>query len=128
MAGIGAQRLAQMQEEFAKVAKILESYDTVDKTYSTPTEEFVRRQKATFEALQQQGLSVGFVFSDEHYCGDVPYLGGNTNVSIEQVAGALGETGFHIIAGLEGGYIAEQLAGRANAKVHKAELLQLADG
>ena len=127
MAGVGAERLAQMQDEFAKVTNILESYDTVDKTYSTPTEEFIRRQKATYEALEQLGLPLGFVFSDEHYCGDVPYLGGNTNVSIEQVAGAIGKRGFHIIAGLEGGYIAEQLAGRAKAKVHKAELLQLAD-
>lgn len=67
------------------------------------------------------------MFSDEHYCGDVPYLGGNTNVSIEQVAGVIGKTGFHIIAGLEGGHVAEQLAHRAGAHVHKVELLQLAD-
>ena len=33
----------------------------------------------------------------------------------------------HLIAGLEGGYVSEQLAPRANAKVHKVELLQLAD-
>jgi len=50
-----------------------------------------------------------------------------SNVSIEQVAGAIGSGGFHIIAGLEGGYIAEQLADRAGARVHKVELLQLAD-
>jgi hypothetical protein len=67
------------------------------------------------------------VFSDEHYSGDVPYLGGNTNISIEQVAGVIGPNGFHIAAGLEGGYVAEQLADRAGAIVHKVELLQLAD-
>ena len=67
------------------------------------------------------------MFSDQHYNGDVPYLGGNTNISIEQVAGAIGKGGFHIIAGLEGGYIAEQLAPRAKAIVHKAEMLKLAD-
>ena len=89
--------------------------------------EFLRRQRAVSDALAEQGLPVGFVFSDEHYCGDVPYLGGNTNVGVEQVAGAVGANGFHVIAGLEGGYIAEQLADRAKAKVHKAELLQLAD-
>ena len=31
------------------------------------------------------------------------------------------------MAGLEGGYVAEQLAFRSGAAVHKAELLQLAD-
>ena len=40
---------------------------------------------------------------------------------------SLAETGFHIAAGLEGGYIAEQLASRAGAKVHKVEMLKLAD-
>jgi hypothetical protein len=43
------------------------------------------------------------------------------------VAGVVGPTGFHIVAGLEGGYVAEQLAWRAGAPVHKVELLQLAD-
>ena len=57
----------------------------------------------------------------------MPYLGGNTNITIEQVAGVIGSDGFHIVAGLEGGYVAEQLAPRSGAKVHKIELLQLAD-
>jgi hypothetical protein len=57
----------------------------------------------------------------EHYDGDVANLGGNTNIQIEQVAGVIGKTGFHIVAGLEGGYVAEQLAERARAKVSKAE-------
>ena len=127
MAGIGARRLSQVRDEFNKVAKILEHCETVDKTFAVPTEEFVRRHRAVQAALEEQELSVGVVFSDEHYNGDVPYLGGNTNVSIEQVAGAIGKTGFHVIAGLEGGYVAEQLAGRSTAKVHKAEMLQLAD-
>ena len=127
MAGIGSVRMGQFREEFGKVARVLDTCATVDKHLAVETEEFVRRQRAVAEALDKQGLPVGFVFSDEHYCGDVPYLGGNTNVGIEQVAGAIGADGFHVIAGLEGGYIAEQLADRANAKVHKAELLQLAD-
>jgi len=127
MAGVGAERLGQLREEFRKVERILESTPTVDKQFGISTEEFVQRQRRTYEALQAQGFQVGFVFSDEHYDGDVPYLGGNTNISIEQVAGVIGPTGFHIVAGLEGGYIAEQLAPRANAPVHKVELLQLAD-
>jgi Xaa-Pro aminopeptidase len=127
MKGIGSQRFGQVREEFEKVARVLETCETVDKSLSVPTEEFLRRQKAAQEALEKEGIPVGFVFSDEHYCGDVPYLGGNTNIGIEQIAGAIGKTGFHIIAGLEGGYVAEQLSPRAKAKVHKAELLQLAD-
>ncbi|MCW5980485.1 MAG: M24 family metallopeptidase [Bryobacteraceae bacterium] len=120
-------RLNELRSEFAKVEKILADTPAIDKFFSIPAEEFVERQRKTAEALAQRGLAAGFVFSDEHYDGDVPYLGGNTNVQIEQVAGVIGKTGFHIVAGLEGGYIAEQLAPRANAKVHKAEMLKLAD-
>lgn len=127
MSGIGTLRETQLREEFAKVLRILENCETVDKLRAVPTEEFIRRQKAVYAALEREGLPLGVVFSDEHYAGDVPYLGGNTNVSIEQVAGAIGRTGFHILAGLEGGYIAEQLAERSTAAVHKVELLQLAD-
>lgn len=127
MAGIGSARLGQLRDEFRLVERILESTPTVDKSFGIATEEFVLRQQRVAAALAQQGFAVGFVFSDEHYDGDVPYLGGNTNISIEQVAGVIGKTGFHIVAGLEGGYIAEQLADRAKAEVHKVELLQLAD-
>ncbi|HEU4754624.1 MAG TPA: M24 family metallopeptidase, partial [Armatimonadota bacterium] len=127
MTGIGAERLGELREEFRRVERVLESAPAVDKSFGISTAEFVRRQQRVYEALRSQGFEAGFVFSDEHYDGDVPYLGGNTNVSIEQVAGVIGKTGFHIVAGLEGGYIAEQLAPRAKAPVHKVELLQLAD-
>ncbi len=127
MSGIGTTRLSQFREESHLVARILENTPTVEKHFGVFREEFEARQHRVAEALQERGLAVGIVFSDEHYCGDVPYLGGNTNVSIEQVAGAIGSNGFHIVAGLEGGYIAEQLANRSGAKVHKVELLQLAD-
>ena len=127
MTGIGSERLGRMREEFEKVARVLERCETVDKSLAVPTEEFLRRQKAVQEALEKAEIPVGVVFSDEQYCGDVPYLGGNTNVVIEQAAGAIGKTGFHIIAGPEGGYTTEQLSPRAKAKVHKVELLQLAD-
>lgn len=127
MSGIGSARIGQLREEFRKVERVLERTPTVDKSFQIETAEFVERQRRVHQALREHGFEVGFVFSDEHYDGDVPYLGGNTNISIEQVAGVIGKTGFHIVAGLEGGYIAEQLAGRANAPVHKVELLQLAD-
>jgi len=125
--GISPHRARQMREEFEKVMVILENCETVDKCFGISTEEFQRRQRKVYRVLEERGIPVGFVFSDEHYDGDVPYLGGNTNISIEQVAGVIGRTGFHLMAGLEGGYIAEQLAPRARAKVHKVELLQLAD-
>ena len=127
MSGVGTGRATELRDEFRKVLGILEHCETVDKHRAVPTEEFVRRQKAVYAALEKEGFSLGVVFSDEHYAGDVPYLGGNTNVSIEQVAGVIGRTGFHILAGLEGGYVAEQMVGRSTASVHKAELLQLAD-
>ncbi|HID06058.1 MAG TPA: M24 family metallopeptidase, partial [Armatimonadetes bacterium] len=125
--GVGEQRLSEFREECKMVEKILANCETVDKFFSIPTEEFVERQRKVYEALRENGLEVGFVFSDEHYDGDVPYLGGNTNVHVEQVAGVIGKTGFHVVAGLEGGYVAEQLAWRARAQVHKVEMLKLAD-
>jgi Xaa-Pro aminopeptidase len=115
------------REDLEKVLRVLAETPAIDREYMAPREEFQTRVRSTNEALQRHGHTVGLVFSDEHYSGDVPYLGGNTNISIEQVAGVIGPNGFHIAAGLEGGYVAEQLADRAGAIVHKVELLQLAD-
>src|SRR5215469_16346393 len=114
-------------DDLDKVLRVLEETPAIDREYMAPREEFQSRVGRTNEALEKHGHMVGLVFSDEHYSGDVPYLGGNTNISIEQVAGVIGPNGFHIAAGLEGGYVAEQLADRAGATVHKVELLQLAD-
>ena len=118
---------ARLKRHFARVLKVLEQSKPVDKNRMVERAEFQSRLNRTQAALAAQGVQTGLVFSDEHYCGDVPYLGGNTNITVEQVAGVVGRTGFHIMAGLEGGYVAEQLAPRAGATVHKAELLQLAD-
>lgn len=119
--------IAHHRQDLERVTRILAETPAIDREYLAPREEFLARVARVNQALQRLGHTVGFVFSDEHYCGDVPYLGGNTNVSIEQVAGVVGPTGFHIVAGLEGGYVAEQLVGRSGATVHKVELLQLAD-
>ena len=127
MPGINAMRRKELDRDFRKVLDVLAASPGIEKNLAVPPQEFTRRQSATWQALERVGLDVGFVFSDEHYDGDVPYLGGNTNITIEQVAGVIGKNGFHLIAGLEGGYVSEQLASRANARVHKVELLQLAD-
>src|SRR4051794_7235139 len=113
--------------DLERVLRVLQDTPSIDREYMAPLEEFQARVRRVNDALQRHGHTVGLVFSDEHYAGDVPYLGGNTNISIEQVAGVIGPSGFHIVAGLEGGYVAEQLADRAGATVHKVELLQLAD-
>jgi Xaa-Pro aminopeptidase len=113
--------------DLERTLRVLEDTPTIDREYLAPLEEFQARVGRVNAALERAGHKAGFVFSDEHYRGDVPYLGGNTNVSIEQVAGVVGPAGFHVVAGLEGGYVAEQLAWRAGAKVHKVEMLQLAD-
>jgi len=127
MPGITKSRSAELNQDFQKILQILRECPGVDKNILVPPEEFTYRQKVTWQAIDRAGLDAGFVFSDEHYNGDVPYLGGNTNLTIEQVAGVIGINGFHLVAGLEGGYVSEQLASRANARVHKVELLQLAD-
>lgn len=121
------ERLTRIKKEMSLVEKVLADAPDIDSSLFVPKSEFLDRQMRVQLAIEQAGCDVGIVFSDEHYCGDVPYLGGNINISIEQVAGAIGKTGFHIIAGLEGGYIAEQLAKRSGSKVHKVELLKLAD-
>ena len=113
--------------DLERVLGVLRETPALDREYLAPREEFESRVRRVNQTLERHGHTVGLVFSDEHYAGDVPYLGGNTNISIEQVAGVVGPSGFHVVAGLEGGYVAEQLADRAGALVHKVELLQLAD-
>src|SRR3954465_4995373 len=103
--------------DLERVLRVLQDTPSIDREYSAPREEFQKRVRRVNDSLQKHGHTVGLVFSDEHYAGDVPYLGGNTNISIEQVAGVIGPNGFHIVAGLEGGYVAEQLADRAGATV-----------
>ncbi len=117
----------RLKEDFDKVLRILEKSPKINPFRQIEKPEFLYRVNQVNKALKEQHLEVGLVFSDQHYCGDVPYLGGNTNITVEQVAGLAGRSGFHIVAGLEGGYVAEQLSGRSGAKVHKVELLQLAD-
>jgi len=120
-------RMNQLKEEFNKIMRVLETTEPVDKNFYIPSQEFLERQQRVYRGIKEKNIDVGIVFSDQHYNGDVPYLGGNTNITIEQVAGVIGKTGFHIIAGLEGGYVSEQLAKRASARVHKVEMLKLAD-
>ena len=75
-------------QDLDKVLRVLQDTPTIDREYMAPLEEFQARVRRTNHALQHHGHTVGLVFSDEHYAGDVPYLGGNTNISIEQVAGS----------------------------------------
>ncbi len=110
-----------------KVAKVLGRAPSIDKMVRIEKDEFISRQQKVIEALAAAGIDAAVVYSDEHYNGDVPYLGGCTNITIEPIAGVIGKNGFHILAGLEGGYVAEQLAYRSGAKIHKVEMLKLAD-
>ena len=120
-------RNSQWLEEAKIISSVLSKAPTIDREFRISTDEFKTRQQKVIKALEQAGLDAAIVYSDEHYNGDVPYLGGNTNISIEPIAGVIGKNGFHILAGLEGGYIAEQLAYRSGAKIHKVEMLKLAD-
>jgi len=113
------------QAEF--VSRVLADAPRIDKGLRVQESEFQARRATVMQALSSRGVDVGFVYSDEHYNGDVPYLGGNTNITVEPVAGVIGQNGFHLLAGLEGGYVAEQLAPRAGTQVHKVEMLKLAD-
>jgi Xaa-Pro aminopeptidase len=122
-----SKRSAQWLEEARVVSKILAQAPQIEKEKRVGRPEFEARQQRVIAALSEVGVDAAFVYSDEHYNGDVPYLAGNTNISIEPVAGVIGKNGFHVLAGLEGGYVAEQLAPRSGAPVHKVEMLKLAD-
>ncbi len=120
-------RSSQWLEEAKVISRILEKSPKLDKEKRITTKEFKTRQKKVIDALSANGIDCAFVYSDEHYNGDVPYLAGNTNITIEPVAGVIGKNGFHVLAGLEGGYVSEQLGPRSGAKIHKVEMLKLAD-
>lgn len=109
------------------IGDILARAPKFDKDARIEKSEFQLRAKNVYEALKNAGFDGGIVYSDEHYHGDVPYLGGNTNISVEPVSGIVGKNGFAILAGLEGGYVAEQLSVRSGCRVGKVELLKLAD-
>jgi len=119
--------IGRLRADYAKVEAVLAATPSIDATRAIELPEYRDRQRKVWDALEGAGFDAGFVFSDEHYAGDVPYLGGNTNITIEQVAGVIGPNGFHVIAGLEGGYVVEQLAVRSGSQVHKVEMLKLAD-
>jgi hypothetical protein len=113
-----------------KLEILLEQAPAIDKQFAIGRDEFIACRRATWQAVRAVAeVDVCLAFSDEHYSGDVPYLGGNTNYSIEQVAFGLGPDPLTsgIIAGFEGVYIAGQLAPRAGVAVYPTESLQLAD-
>ncbi|NQU86516.1 MAG: M24 family metallopeptidase [Mariniphaga sp.] len=117
-------------DKLKKLEIIVEKSPKIDRHFLIPKEEFIERRQKTWKALLKKAdIDVAFAFSDEHYSGDVPYLGGNINYSIEQVAFGLGPdpNTSGIIAGFEGVYIAGQLAKRAGIMVYPTESLQLAD-
>ncbi|KPJ85107.1 MAG: hypothetical protein AMS17_14950 [Spirochaetes bacterium DG_61] len=120
-------KIERWKRESGFIGELLKGAPEIDREFRIGGEEFIGRQKKLFSELQKFGFGCGIVYSDEHYNGDFPYLGGNTNISVEPVAGVIGNNGFHILAGLEGGYVAEQLSPRSGAKVHKVEMLKLAD-
>ena len=117
-------------EKLRKLETIVERAPGIDRRYGISREEFVERRRRVWAAVQEAAdVDAAFAFSDEHYSGEVPYLGGNTNYSVEQVAFGLGPDPFRsgIIAGFEGVYVAGQLAPRAGVAVYPTESLQLAD-
>ena len=122
-----ADRSSEWLEEAKIISRILSNSPNIDKKLRISSEEFKQRQQKVIEAIKKEGIDAAFVYSNEHYNGDVPYLAGNTNITIESVAGVIGKNGFHLLSGLEGGYVAEQLTSRSGVKVHKVEMLKLAD-
>ena len=118
----------RLSQDFQKVLGVLERSPKIDKQKRVAKEEFQNRARRVYEALRGRGLEVGLVFSDEHYCGDVPYLGGNTNVT-DRTGGRCGGTrrGSTWWPGWRAATSPSNWPGASGAVVHKAELLQLAD-
>lgn len=64
------------RKDLDNLLRVLQDTPTIDREYMAPIEEFQARVRRTNQALQHHGHTVGLVFSDEQYAGDVPYLGG----------------------------------------------------
>lgn len=107
------------------VCKVLEGAPSFDKSYYLPPGEFTSRQQKVMQMLEKEGFDCGIVYSDEHYCGDVPYLAGNSNIIVEPVAAVLSKNGLYFIAGLESGIVAEQFCHRSGVKIRKVDILQV---
>ncbi len=115
---------AKWRKQAQIVESVLSAAPSFDKEYRLPPEEFARRQKNVWAMLQREGFDCGVVYSDEHYCGDVPYLGGNNNIIVEPIAGVIGKDGFVFLAGLESGIVCEQFSKRANAKIFRTDIFK----
>lgn len=113
------------RKQAAIISKVLESAETFDTEYLLPREEFLLRQKKVWDMLEREGAECGIVYSDEHYCGDVPYLAGNNNIIVEPIAAVLGKNGLFFIAGLESGIVAEQFCHRSDVKIRKTDILKI---
>lgn len=107
------------------ICTVLEKAPQFDKDYLLPAAEFTERQEKVWKMLQEQNFDCGIVYSDEHYCGDVPYLAGNNNIIVEPVAAVLGKNGLYFIAGLESGIVAEQFCHRSGVKIRKVDLIRV---
>ena len=65
----------RLRSDFEKVLDVLKHTPRIDPAFRIGKEEFQERCRKVQNALAENGYDIGFVFSDEHYCGDVPYLG-----------------------------------------------------
>jgi hypothetical protein len=119
--------IKDFEKEARIIGDVLKKAPSFDREIRVTSEEYKTRQQKVYKAISDKGLQCGILYSNEQYDGDVPYLGGNTNITVEPVMGIIGKNGFFILAGLEGGYVAEQLSARSGSKVYKVEMLQLAD-
>lgn len=107
------------------ICNVLNKAPSFDKGYLLPPEEFIERQKNVWKAVKEAGFDCGILYSDEHYCGDVPYLAGNNNIIVEPVAAVISENGLYFIAGLESGIVAEQFCHRSGIKIRKVDILNV---
>ena len=107
------------------VADVIEKAPKFDKDFRISPEEFSARQKKVWKMLQAEGADCGVVYSDEHYCGDVPYLAGNNNIIVEPIAAVLGKNGLYFIAGIEAAIVAGQFCHRSGVKIRSVDILNV---
>lgn len=107
------------------ISGVLAKAPVFDKDYLLPPEEFEHRQAKVLNMLKREGYDCGIVYSDEHYCGDVPYLAGNNNIIVEPIAAVIAKNGLYFIAGLESGIVAEQFCHRSGVKIRKLDIINV---
>jgi hypothetical protein len=82
-----SERWSEWRRESQAVERVRRAAPIFDKFKRIPKPEFHAREARVAAALAAADFDGGLVYSEEHYAGDVPYRGSNTNVLTSMLPG-----------------------------------------